>query len=95
MKHIILVIFVAIVSACSVLPQKNPPALPPDPPKQVEVVVTKKCIESVPEIPRTHRNADLAEMHGYQFLSAIHQDRLELLIYAEKANALLQGCFYE
>jgi hypothetical protein len=84
----ILLIFSACISGCTSAP-KIPPA-----PKVVEIKVpyTVPCVDVMPDKPAINTDMDLLALNDYDFIQAIHTDRLKLDDYALKLETILLAC---
>jgi hypothetical protein len=91
MKYVILIVLLLIITACQ-SPAKIPPA-----PKVVEVKILYPvpCVESMPNKPFVHDDLDLLALNDYDFVQAIHKDRLILDEYARKQDILLKSCLIQ
>lgn len=78
------------LAGCASNEQK--PALPPPPPSVVYQAVAVPCVGAMPKAPRVHLDAELKLMDDYDFITAIHADRLALDIYTAQLEAILAAC---
>jgi len=63
------------------------------PPPTVDIPVGISCLPAaVPARPASNSNADLKAMDDERLVLVIAQERLELLVYSAKAEAVIQGC---
>ena len=88
MKYAIFLLLMIIVTGCQT-PARIPPA-----PKIVEVKTAYPvpCVESIPDKPFVHDDFDLLALSDYDFVQAIHKDRLILDDYSRKQDILLKAC---
>ena len=61
-------------------------------PEKVLVPVIKTCVTEPPTKPATHTEAELLAMDDYAATIQTWVERLNLKAYAEKADAVIQGC---
>lgn len=81
-----LLVLAVLLSGCAHFPVAPPNAV------KVEIPVSTSCVFEIPAAPQTHTNAELVMMDYYAFVSAIHADRLSLIAYTAKLEAVLQAC---
>ena len=61
-------------------------------PRTVEVPVRVPCVKDAPALPAVKANAELAALGDEALVLTIAAERLELLGYALKADAVISGC---
>lgn len=91
MRYLILLLLIVFMAGCQT-PAKIPPA-----PKIVEVKIAYPvpCVEAMPDKPFVHDDFDLLALSDYDFVQAIHKDRLILDDYARKQDVLLRQCLID
>lgn len=86
-KVIILLILLTLIGCAG--HQVIPPA-----PKVVEVKIAYPvpCVDTMPDKPKIHDDFDLLALNDYDFIQAIHVDRLALDKYSIQLESLLLTC---
>jgi hypothetical protein len=84
----LLIVFTACLNGCAGAP-KIPPA-----PEVVEIKVPYlvPCIDAMPAKPTINSDMDLLALNNYDFVQAIHTDRLKLDEYALKLEIIALAC---
>jgi hypothetical protein len=84
-----MLIILATLSACAGKQVRPPPA-----PEVVEIktVIPVPCVDELPERVKIHEDFELLAMNDYDFVQAIHSDRLALDKETSKLWAILTAC---